>query len=247
MAVSYSLSLVSISDTRFSSPASGPRPPSPLPRKRLRFVAPALTFPSIDIPRFMIAPQQEDFEGQLQLHRQQITDDFQAAHATIDVISQEQKVPGRQAHAESPQVVREEVQIFQIAMNVTEDVTRGLQEYDSWLLFQKELAFLAQCQKIQSKLFAVQVIDVSRGMLKHGNNSLCQRRMIVIGRCTAAAMELIKDTTGVDAGFPTEPFGFLCQQDTLLECLFLHGNGMGLQLIANFRGSGSGIVVFAGL
>jgi hypothetical protein len=161
---------------------------------------PIVFFPSIDIACFMISTQQEDFVWQCQLHGQEIGRDFQTGHAPIDVISQEQEATGCQGHSQPPNIVGEKMQIFQIAMNVSKDVSRTLHIDDPWFSFEDMTDFLTQLEEIFGKLFTVQVIQMFRRPLKHVQNSKGQGMIgIVIVHTGQGRHDLLRVNTGLTA------------------------------------------------
>ena len=128
--------------------------------------------PPVHVAGFVIAPEQEHFCGELLFHGEEVGDRFEAAEAAVNVIAEKQKVSRRQTHAEAPNIVGEEVQIFQIAVNVAKDVARTLQKDDTRFLFQQVFATFTQFQQVFGKLLRIQVIHVLRGMLEHVEDAL---------------------------------------------------------------------------
>ena len=135
-------------------------------------------FPSIDIPRFVIAPQQVEFGRILQFQGKQIGQTFQTLLAPIDIVTQKQKVARRQTQAETPQIVTKKVQIFQIAMNVAKDIGGRLQKDDARFRFQQVAHADGNFVQILGKLLRIQVIQMLRRTLKHVNNALNRRRIL---------------------------------------------------------------------
>ena len=161
---------------------------------------PIMFFPSIDIACFVIATQQEDFVGQSEFHGQEVGRDFQTGHAPIDVISEEQEATGCQGHAQPPDIVREKMQIFQVAVNVSKDVCRGLQIDDSGFSFQYMADFLTQLEEIFGELFTIQIIQMFRRPLEHVQNPEGQGMVgIVIVRAGQGRHDLLRVNTGLSA------------------------------------------------
>ena len=66
-----------------------------------------------------------------------------------------------------PNIVRKEVKIFQVAMDVPEYVTRRLQINGTGFSFENMSNLLAEFEQIFCKLFTVKIIDVCIRTLKH--------------------------------------------------------------------------------
>ena len=128
--------------------------------------------PPVHVAGFVVASEQKHLGGERLLHGQQVRTSFEAAEASVDVIAKEQKVSRRQTHAEAPDIVGKEMQIFQITVNIAKHVARALQKYHARFLFQQVFAMFAQFQQVFGKLLRVQVIHVLRGVLKHVENAL---------------------------------------------------------------------------
>lgn len=105
--------------------------------------------------------------GQRQLHTKQIGHAFQTAHSTIDVITQKDKVASRQRHPQPPYVVREEMQILQITMNVAKDVGGRLEEGDSRLGLEQGPDLGIQLEQILGKFGRIQIRHAGGRVLEH--------------------------------------------------------------------------------
>mmetsp|Transcript_23109 Transcript_23109/g.64075 ORF Transcript_23109/g.64075 Transcript_23109/m.64075 type:complete len:319 (+) Transcript_23109:1541-2497(+) len=123
--------------------------------------------PPIDIPSLVVSSQQKYLVWILQLHRQEIRNDFQTVHAPIHVVAQKQKVPGGETHAEPPDIVGKEMEIFQVPVNVPEYVTGTLQVNDAGFPFQDLPNLLAQLEQVRGKELVSQVLDVLVRTLEH--------------------------------------------------------------------------------
>ena len=123
--------------------------------------------PSIDIARLVVPPQQVHLVGQRELHNEQIRHALQTAHAAVDVVPQKDKVARRQRHAQPPNVVGEEVQILEVAVDVPEDVGRTLEEGDAGFGLQQRPDAGVELEDVLGELGAVEVRHVGGGLLEH--------------------------------------------------------------------------------
>lgn len=115
----------------------------------------------------MIASQQVHLVGQRELHNEQIRHAFQTAHAPVDVVAQKDKVARRQRHPQPPNVVGEEVQVLEVAVDVAEDVGRTLEEGDAGLGLQQGTDAGVELEEVLGELGAVEVRHVGGGVLEH--------------------------------------------------------------------------------
>ena len=123
--------------------------------------------PSVDIARLVVPPQQVHLVGQRELHNEQICHALQAAHAAVDVVPQKDEVARRQRHAQPPNVVGEEVQVLEVAVDVAEDVGRTLEEGDARLGLQQRTDAGVELEDVLGELGAVEVRHVGGWLLKH--------------------------------------------------------------------------------
>ena len=123
--------------------------------------------PSIDIARLVVPPQQVHLVGQRELHNEQISHALQTAHAAVDVVPQKDKVARSQRHAQPPNVVGEEVQILEVAVDVPEDVGRTLEEGDAGFGLQQRTDAGVELEDVLGELGAVEVRHVGGGLLEH--------------------------------------------------------------------------------
>mmetsp|Transcript_29615 Transcript_29615/g.62389 ORF Transcript_29615/g.62389 Transcript_29615/m.62389 type:complete len:264 (-) Transcript_29615:862-1653(-) len=114
---------------------------------------PIMLLPPIHVASFVITTEQEYLLGQHQFHCQQIRHHLETRHAAINVISQKDKVPCRQGHAQIPNIVREEVQVLKIAVYVAKDVGGTLKEDATRLIFQNALDLFVELEQVFSELF----------------------------------------------------------------------------------------------
>ena len=126
-----------------------------------------MNLPPIDVPRLVVAPQQVHLVGQRELHTKEVGHALQAAHAAVDVVAQEDEVARRQRHAQPPDVVGEEVQVLQVAVDVAEDVGRTLEEGDARLGLEDGADAGVELEQVLCKLGAVQVRHVGGRVLEH--------------------------------------------------------------------------------
>ena len=115
----------------------------------------------------MIAPQQVHLVGQRELHNEQIRHAFQTAHAPVDVVAQKDKVARRQRHPQPPNVVGEEVQVLEVAVDVAEDVGRTLEEGDAGFGLQQRTDAGVELEEVLGELGAVEVRHVGGWLLEH--------------------------------------------------------------------------------
>jgi len=176
--------------------------------------------PPVHVAGFVVASEQKHLGGERLFHGQQVGDRFETTEASIDVITEKQKVSRRQTHAEAPDIVGEKMQIFQIAVNIAKHVAGALQKYHAWFLFQQVFAMFAQFQQVFGKLLRIQVIHVLRGVLKHVENALNGRR----DRVTLLALrrhKIIQNTTRGNARGSPNAFA-LCRNGALVAMAGLH-------------------------
>mmetsp|Transcript_30894 Transcript_30894/g.61926 ORF Transcript_30894/g.61926 Transcript_30894/m.61926 type:complete len:469 (+) Transcript_30894:213-1619(+) len=132
---------------------------------------PVMLLPSVHIPRFVIPPQQKHLVRQRQLHGKQICHALETAHAPVDVISQKDEIPRRETHAQIPNVIGEEMQIFQIAVDVPENVGGTLEEDAARFVFQDGADFFVETVEVFGELVGFEVGDVIGGGGEHVGDS----------------------------------------------------------------------------
>ena len=83
----------------------------------------------------MVSAQQLDLIGVQHLQSEEIRHALQAGHAPVHIVPQKQELSGGEVHAQLPDVVCEEVQVLQVAVDVSEYIHWWLHEQAPGLLF----------------------------------------------------------------------------------------------------------------
>ena len=159
--------------------------------------------------------------GQRELHAKEVGHALQAAHAAVDVVAQEDEVARRQRHAEPPDVVGEEVQVLQVAVDVAEDVGRTLEEGDARLGLEDWADAGVELEQVLGELGAVEVGHVGGRVLEHlrdavddvgyGGGGFALPSILAGGQRSSAGDVMVVVGQGVedgrrgDAGAPSHP------------------------------------------
>lgn len=187
-----------------------------------------MLLPAVHVARLVIAPEEENLVGEHELHRQQVRHHLQARHAPVDVIPQEDEVPGREGHAEVPYVVREEVQVLEIAVYVPEDVRGTLEEDASRLVLEYAPNLLVQLDEVLRELLRLQVPHVLVGASEHVLDAVDERLL----RGQSLVGEGVEYRLGGDGGVAAHSRAF-CQE--LCACVRVCVGGGGIEIVERER------------
>ena len=131
-----------------------------------------------------------------------------------------------QGHSKTPNIVREKVQILQVSMNVTKNVTWRLQIHHARFSLQQLSSAGGQLHNVLAKLVAVQIVNVGIRTIKHVQNPLDD---VVIDKLVVGRRQGGHDLLRTDTGLAAHALPAVANDAALglvvLDLLNVHGVG----------------------
>eukprot|EP00515_Schizochytrium_aggregatum_P004943 CAMPEP_0202051872 /NCGR_PEP_ID=MMETSP0963-20130614/4903_1 /ASSEMBLY_ACC=CAM_ASM_000494 /TAXON_ID=4773 /ORGANISM="Schizochytrium aggregatum, Strain ATCC28209" /LENGTH=493 /DNA_ID=CAMNT_0048617085 /DNA_START=229 /DNA_END=1710 /DNA_ORIENTATION=+ len=163
--------------------------------------------PAVHRPRFVVAADHEDLIRMQQFLREQVGHELDAVRATVHVVPEEEKLSGSQVHAHRPDVVRKELQVLQVAVQVAEDVHWRLELENARLGRELLRGAFTEVDEAIGKVLGLEVVGAADERLRPDQVGHALHEILVVS-CLAAAVrgtgqprELL---AGGDAGRPSE-------------------------------------------